>query len=492
MDTPLIPRHRTAIRRLGHSRPVALAIAQGLLAPSVSFFDYGCGFGEDVQLLKDRGFQAEGWDPHYRAETPLSAADCVNLGYVLNVIEDLQEREQTLRRAFELARRVLVVSVRVDQSLNTGTEFADGLVTNSGSFQKIYTQREVKDYLQAVLAQKPYMASLGIAYIFKDESIESGFLSNVSRTPAQRECIDLFSQFAKDPHGESFVSLARTLGRPALPSEYDAYPELLRRFGSPQRIERLTLGLLDSEMLSAARRSKRSDILTYFAMLQLRGLHPPPLRVLPPEVRADIKLFWRSYREASEEGQRFLFQLGKPNLIREACLSAPVGKHLPTDFYVHRSAEAEMPTLLRVLLFVARQIVGEVDYNIAKLSLDGRKVSFLKYKDFDEEPHPELLHSVRVHLPNASYAIRDYSSSDNPPILHRKESFIDPLYENYTIFAELTRQEEDRGLLSRPDIGFKSEWLRLLAENHLCIVGHQLASTLNGVHVDAVFAKRRD
>ena len=30
--------------------------------------------------------------------SPFSSADCVNLGYVLNVIEDTQEREQTLRQ----------------------------------------------------------------------------------------------------------------------------------------------------------------------------------------------------------------------------------------------------------------------------------------------------------------------------------------------------------------------------------------------------------
>ena len=68
--------------------------------------------------------------------------------------------------------------------------------------------------------------------------------------------------------------------------------------------------------------------------------------------------------------------------------------------------------------------------------------------------------------PRASYAIRDYSSSENPPILHRKESFVDPLYQRYAAFAELTRQEEDRGLLSQPEIGFKREWLRLLAGSY--------------------------
>ena len=474
MNTPLIPRHRTAIRRSGHSRPVALAQMHGLITPDVSFFDYGCGFGEDVHLLKKIGVRAEGWDPHYRPETAPIAADCVNLGYVLNVIEDLIEREETLRQAFELARGVLVVSVRVDQSLNTGTEFSDGLVTNSGSFQKIYTQSEFKSYIQAVLGRKPYMAGLGIAYVFKEESVESSFLGRISATPVHRERIDLFSQFAKDTHGEAFLTLARKLGRLALPSEFDAYPELVRRFGSLRRIERLTLGLLDSGVLSAARQSKKNDILTFFAMLHLRGLRPPPFRVLPAETRADIKLFWRSYRSASEESQQFLFQLGKPELIREACLSAPVGKRLPSDFYLHRSAEEELPALLRVLLFVARQVVGEVDYNIAKISLDGRKVSFLKYKTFDEQAHPELSHSIRVYLPCASYTIRDYSASSNPPILHRKETFVDPLYDNYQVFADLTCREEELGLLARPEIGFRQQWLSLLAEQNLRIVGHSV------------------
>ena len=474
MDPPSIQRHRTAIRRLGHSRPVALAQAQGLIAPEFSFFDYGCGFGEDIQLLRDSGVQAEGWDPHYRPQTPLSAADCVNLGYVLNVIEEVQEREQTLRAAFDLARRALVVSVRVDQSLNSGTEFSDGLVTNSGSFQKIYTQSEFRQYLEAILGRQPYMAGLGIAYVFKDESVESAHLARLSIPPLNRERADLFSQFAADPDGQELVETTRKLGRPPLPSEFDRYSALLLRFGSRSRIDRLASGLLNPQALAEARDAKRNDILTYFAMLQLRGVRPPPIRLLPPETQADIKLLWPSYKSAMHEGQQFLFQLGKPELIREACISALVGKRLPADFYLHRSAEESLPALLRVLIFAARQIVGEVDYNIIKFTTDGRKISFLKYKDFDEEAHPELLHSVRVHLPSASYAIRDYSSSENPPILHRKESFVDPLYQNYSAFSELTRQEEDLGLLSRVDIGFKSEWLRLLSERRLHIIGHEV------------------
>jgi DNA phosphorothioation-associated putative methyltransferase len=467
-----IPRHRTAIRRGAHSRPVSLAQAHGLIGPATSFFDYGCGLGEDVQLLKAAGISAQGWDPYYLPASPIQSAECVNLGYVLNVIEDQGEREHTLRTAFGLASRVLVVSVRVDQSLSSGMDFADGLVTNSGSFQKIYTQSEFREYIQAVLGRKPYMAGLGIAYVFKDEIAETAHLAQLSITPAKRERADMFAQFAADADGQALMEVTRTLGRLPLPSEFNDYPALHLRFGSPARIERLVNALLSPQTLEQTRELRKNDILTYLAMLHLRGIRPPRIRLLPAETQADIKLLWPSYKSAMEEGREFLFSLAKPDLIREACLSAPVGKRLPEDLYLHRSAEESLPALLRVLLFAAGQIVGEVDYNILKIAMDGRKISFLKYKDFDEDPHPALLHSVRVHLPSTSYTIRDYSTSENPPILHRKETFVDVLYPESGSFAKLTMQEEELGLLSQPDIGFRQRWLAILAERHLQIVGH--------------------
>src|SRR5579883_1523388 len=110
-----IRRHRTALHRYQVSRPVALALSAGLISRETSFFDYGCGHGGDVRLLKSRGVSASGWDPHYRPKAELRPADVVNLGYVLNVIEDPTERAAALRRAFELSRQLLVVAVRVDR-----------------------------------------------------------------------------------------------------------------------------------------------------------------------------------------------------------------------------------------------------------------------------------------------------------------------------------------------------------------------------------------
>jgi hypothetical protein len=49
-----------------------------------------------------------------------------------------------LRKAFDLARTLLIVSVRVDQALGGAPSYADGYLTNHGSFQKIFTQAEFR------------------------------------------------------------------------------------------------------------------------------------------------------------------------------------------------------------------------------------------------------------------------------------------------------------------------------------------------------------
>src|SRR5947209_19843266 len=91
MEEAVIHRHKTAIRRGDYSRPVKCLLRDGLLAKEVTFFDYGCGRGEDVQLLSAEGVACWGWDPAYRPDAPRAAADVVNLGYLINVIEDPEQ-----------------------------------------------------------------------------------------------------------------------------------------------------------------------------------------------------------------------------------------------------------------------------------------------------------------------------------------------------------------------------------------------------------------
>jgi len=100
-----IARHRTAISRKRLSRPVARAVADGIITKGRSVLDFGCGRGDDVRLLREQGVRARGWDPHYAPDGDDSPADVVICSYVANVIEDPRERDRVLRRAWKKARR---------------------------------------------------------------------------------------------------------------------------------------------------------------------------------------------------------------------------------------------------------------------------------------------------------------------------------------------------------------------------------------------------
>src|SRR4051812_47581551 len=111
-DAVAIERHRTAMARTSLSRPMALALEHGLLGSGTTVFDYGCGRGGDVTHLRQFGVAAAGWDPVHAPDVQKNAAPLVNLGYVLNVIEDPSERVSVLRDAWSLATDTLIVAVR--------------------------------------------------------------------------------------------------------------------------------------------------------------------------------------------------------------------------------------------------------------------------------------------------------------------------------------------------------------------------------------------
>lgn len=76
--------HLTAKERDAPSLPVRMLLGRGLVQGSV--LDYGCGYGRDVQFLQSRGFDAQGFDPHYFPEIPARKFDTILCFYVLNVL----------------------------------------------------------------------------------------------------------------------------------------------------------------------------------------------------------------------------------------------------------------------------------------------------------------------------------------------------------------------------------------------------------------------
>jgi hypothetical protein len=99
---------------------------------------------------------------------------------------------------------------------------------------------------------------------------------------------------------------------------------------------------------------------------------------------------------------------------------------------------------------------------------------------------PLLLSACRLspHSPG-QLECYDYADSANPPILHRKETFLHPTHPLHVKFARLTQQEEKAGLLDDPSrIGSRTAWLARLEEHGLTLRGHRLLRANRAAQID--------
>src|SRR5262249_437860 len=147
--------------------------------------------------------------------------------------------------------------------------------------------------------------------------------------------------------------------------------------------------------------------------------------MLPMTLQRDMRVFFGGYPKACKEADELLFRAGNADAVDEACRRSPVGKLLPDAIYVHRNALEQLEPLLRVYEGCARAYLGEIEgANLVKLHRFSGKVSYLVYPDFEDDPHPCLLRSVKLSLRSRELECFDYANSSNPPVLHRKETFL--------------------------------------------------------------------
>ena len=473
-----IERHKTAIRRKEMSLPVRCLLRDGLVSPETSVFDFGCGHGADVKLLNAKEISCSGWDPSFCPAEPKRPADVVNLGYVINVIEDAQERAATLRDAWELCGKLIVISARVnvDGRGYSKVTFGDGIVTGIGTFQKYFTQAELREYIETELGTEALPAAPGVFYVFRDEELRQRFIASRYRrrqsVPRKRVSEIRFEE-NKDVLEPLIVAIT-DLGRLPHADEFELAHEAIERFGSLKRAFALIRRVTGGEEWDKIRQCRTEDLKVYLALARFG--RRPPISKLPLALQRDIREFFRTYKRACQTADELLFRAGDPEAIDDACKRSSIGKLLPNALYVHRSALETLEPLLRVYEGCARAYLGEIeDTNIVKLHRFSGKVSYLAYPDFDTDPHPALVRSVKLSLRSLELACYDYSESDNPPILHRKETFLTvdhPLHEK---FARLTQQEEKHGLLDDAStIGYRAGWETRLAEVGFRLAGHRL------------------
>lgn len=472
-------RARTAISRTDLSRPLKYAISDGLITTDTPVFDYGCGRGDDLRRLRAIGCQASGWDPVHRPDTPHVRSAVVNLGYVVNVIEDVAERCDVLNRAWTLTDRTLIVSARLTvegRALQDFLSYADGCVTSRGTFQKFYEQHELRDWIDHTLKASAVPAAPGIFYVFKDEQVRSKFVASRYRRPSAAPRLSESAELFTAHQGllTPLMQFVADRGRLPVDDELEGTSSIVDVFGSIRKAFRVVLTVTDEERWEQIKRQRRQDVLVYLALSQFEGR--TTYGRLAPSLQRDVKTFFGAYKRACAEADELLFSLGRPGVFDAACRQSSIGKLTPSALYFHESALPTLSPVLRLYEGCARSFWGRIaGANVIKLHLGEPRVSYLSYPEFDRDPHPALVSALSIHLQTFRVRTRDYRSSPNRPILHRKELFVADDYPGRQKFARLTRIEASKGLYDDTSrIGFEEGWNELLFQKGLYIKGHRL------------------
>jgi DNA phosphorothioation-associated putative methyltransferase len=476
-----IKRQRTALSRYELSRPLKLALADGLLSPNDSVFDYGCGRGDDLRNLQQRGINCSGWDPEHYPEGRRTRASIINLGYVINVIEDQAERKSTLQEAWSLAEKALIVAAQlnVHSKLRYRESFEDGFVTRRDTFQKYYEQRELGSWIDSVLGEVSVPAGPGVFYVFRCPEARESFLASKCRrvfaTPRPRRVAILFEEHKVLL--EPLMAFLAAKGRLPHESEFPLYEEIHSKVGGLNSAFRIIAQVTGAAAWDQIKRQRSQDLLIYLALARFGGR--PTLSKLPFEIQLDVRAFFSTYSKASQLADDLLFSAGDLSKLNSACRASTVGKLTPSSLYVHTSAITLLDPILRVYEGCARAYIGSVEgANIVKLNHRYPQISYLAYPTFERDAHPALFASLIIPLRNFQIQYREYAASDNPPILHRKEAFVSSDHPFRNKFERLTKQEEKLGLFEETNtIGTKQGWTELLASRGLKMVGHKIIKT---------------
>ena len=482
--TPNIQRHKAAIARVTVSKPVRLAIESGLFSASSTYFDYGCGHGVDIEYVRRLGHVSSGWDPYYQPHTEQTPADVVNLGYVVNVIEDTAERRDALLNAWNLTQKVLIVAAQVliDDRSRGLIAYGDGIITRRNTFQKYFEQEELKTYIDQVLGVDAIPVALGIYFVFRDDAEAETFRVSRFRSRATAPRIRL-----KVNKFEEYRELLQPLmdfytHRGRLPTTEDTknqiethdFASLQQTFGSIKRAFKLVLQATDAHEWDAIAEKRRQDLMVYLALTHFG--RRPKFKDLSAVVQTDIKALFGSYQQACTAADLMLMSLGRPEILADRCRQSPVGQQRPNSLWVHVSALAELDPLLRIYEGCASRTIGRPEETtLIKFHLGTPNITYLAFPRFDSDPHPALHTSMQISLRDLKVRYRDYDPDDNPPLLHQKEQVVMPDYPGYEKFAKLSQQERNWGLLDDVKAIYdRHRWEKCLKEHCAELRGHRV------------------
>lgn len=462
VEAASVQRHLTALSRTNFSAPVQALSRHRLIRPGVTFFDYGCGRGDDVRGLLGSGIDASGWDPHYAENGEKRASDVVNIGFVINVIEDVGERVEALRGAYAHTKGVLSIAAMLSsQTAPDGRPFGDGYMTSRKTFQKYFTQAQLRDFIEHTLDQNAIASGPGVFFVFRDKDLEQQFLARryrqrstnvlprgwIRELPHREKPVRIDRDTRRfEEHRELFLGLWRRsldLGRHPDKDEIDNLEEIEETAGSLAKALRIAESHFDPRKLEFARRARCADILIYLAMLQFEKRKP--YRHLESRLQRDIRFFFGDYTSAQAQARQALFGIGDVLSIDQACRDA-AEKGLgwfeeSQSLQVHVSLLERLPAVLRIFVASATVLFGDIStFDLVKVHVRSGKVSLMKYEDFETSALPRLVQRVKVRMRDLDIDIFDYGTEYPPTLLYWKSRYIN---EEFSHYAEQVAFEEE-------------------------------------------------
>lgn len=443
----LVARHKTAISRSDLSRPVKVALEGGLIHSGRSFFDYGCGQGVDVDVLASMGYESIGWDPVHRPGEAKIPSDVVNLGYVLNVIEDPAERIATLAEAWNLTRSALIVTGLTKGMIfsDNSTEFGDGVLTRRNTFQKFFDHTELQILIEEALEASVVPLGLGMFVVFRELATREDFLERKSRRTINWE--EVASRLRslprvrskRDPYFEhadlmdDFWSALIGLGRVPKAHEYARLGEVRAVCGSLRSAQQVLLERYGEDALLEARARRKEDLLVYLALAQFASRRTP-FSQLSPGLQGSIAAFFGTYREATRRATELLYAAGNVDTVEGAARNLEFGSFEPEEghFTCHRSLLDDLPAVLRVYVGCGSQLFGDVrEADLIKIHVRSQKLTCMFYDQFERRRFPTQL--LRVKIDFGRLEIREFAAPAEPnrQVLLFKERYLSKNHKGY-------------------------------------------------------------
>ena len=497
-DKTEIDRHKTALVRHELSAPMKTLAKHGFLTGEYSIFDYGCGRGDDLRELEAHGLDALGWDPNFNPDADKVASDIVNIGFVINVIEDQDERIGAVLGAWDITDKLLVISAMLanENYISQFTPYKDGVITSRNTFQKYFTQTELKSYIEKTLDEEPIAISPGIFYIFKDKALEQSFLKNRHKRNYEWKHLTAPKQVSEDQARilftkhqellESFWLSCLAYGRIPANEEFNNSDKICEIIGSNKKALKLVTNWFGEEELALAANMRKEDLLIYFALSMFEGRKP--YTHLPDDLKRDIKAFFNTHKIVLNQAKELLFDIANIEKITNECIKAkdelPASKlsfesGKPHSLTLHKKFIDALSPLLRVYVYSALQLYGELDdIQLVKIHITSGKVTLLGYEGFYNSPLPQLKERVKIKMAEQDVDFFDYIVENKRPLLLNKIDYIDDTFDDYKkqkAFDKRLYKELKKIDVELKNINF-SQLSTLLKKSHLLIKNYKIQS----------------